>query len=186
LAHKEFHPICPLSHFRVVRRGRRNFRSNRPLRRSCNIGSAECDYGRGVAMVTRNGKYLFSQRRGASWGTATAVTSGRCKDPGTVQAVTATKPVSQSGAGCAESECGSFAASLTIDAAGLPTIAPVSKATSRRMRTSGGRQEDTGPARHSFKITPSPPQSPGSLSASVWEKVHRWPPMSRTTYCRSP
>jgi hypothetical protein len=48
------------------------------------------------------------------------------------------------------------------------------------------RQEDTGPARHSFKITPSPPQSPGSLSASVWEKVHRWPPMSRTTYCRSP
>ena len=40
-------------------------------------------------------------------GTATAVTSGRCKDPGTVQAVTATKPVSQSGARGAESERGS-------------------------------------------------------------------------------
>ena len=59
-------------------------------------------------------------------------------------------------------------------------------ATTRLMRDVWGRQEDTGPARHSFKITLSPPQSPGSLSASVWEKVHRWPPMSRTTYCRSP
>jgi hypothetical protein len=47
LGPQEFHPICPPSHVRVVRR-RRDFRSNRRLRRSCNIGSAECDYGCGV------------------------------------------------------------------------------------------------------------------------------------------
>jgi hypothetical protein len=40
LAHKKFHPIRSPSHLRVVRKGRRNFRSNRRLRRSCNIGSA--------------------------------------------------------------------------------------------------------------------------------------------------
>ena len=50
LALKKFHPICPLSHVRVVRGGDGHFRSNLRLRRSCNIGSAECDYGRGVAL----------------------------------------------------------------------------------------------------------------------------------------
>jgi hypothetical protein len=38
-------------------------------------------------MVTTDRKHLFfSHRRGASWGTATAMTvPGRCKDPGTVR-----------------------------------------------------------------------------------------------------
>ena len=48
LAHKNSTPSVHPSHVRVVRR-RRDFRSNRRLRRSCNIGSAECDYGCGVA-----------------------------------------------------------------------------------------------------------------------------------------
>ena len=70
-------------------------RVGKPAHLGSTINTEHTDF---CPMVTTDRKHLFfSHRRGASWGHGDRYDSaGSMQNPGTVQALTATKPVSQS------------------------------------------------------------------------------------------